>query len=229
MPAKAIAKKPAASMASTAGPAKHMAACAASVKKAAVKHAISKKLAGKQAISKKPAGKQAVSKRPAGKHVASKKAAPAVAAGDADRVAAEKAFEEHLRTVPELSATELGLLPLTSVEEGPWMYDGECNAFCDQVEFVRYCGAKEIFNLEVAVMPKLKGPTRWHRPCFTLKVGIYDNDDPRMDGVSIGMVLQPPVFSHWVKAATFQRIRRGSMFSKSSSMYSVTAGENLQL
>ena len=219
MPTKAIAKKPAASMASTAGPAKHMAACAASVKKAAVK----------QAISKKPAGKQAVSKRPAGKHVASKKAAPAVAAGDADRVAAEKAFVEHLRTMPELSDTELGLLPFTSVEEGPWMYDGECNAFCDQVEFVRYCGSKEIFNLEDAAMPKLKGPTRWHRPCFTLKVGIYDNDDPRMDGVSVGLVLQPPVFSHWVKAATFQRIRRGTMLSKSSSMYSVTAGENLQL
>ena len=219
MPAKAIAKKPAASMASTAAPAKHMAASAAPVKKAA----------GKQAISKRPAGKQAISKRPAGKHVASKKAATAVAAVDADRVAAEKAFAEHLSTVPQLSDAELGLLPFPSVEEGTWIYDGECNDTCDQVEFARYCGSKEIFNLEDAAMPKLKRPTRWHRPAFTLKVGIYDDDDPRMDNVSVGMVLQPPVFSHWVKPATFQRIRRGQMRSKSSFMYSVTSPDNLQL
>lgn len=201
---KAIAKKP--SVAASPTLSKKPSAAPAVIKAIAKKTIANKPSSAPTAaknIAKKPS--TALTKKPASSGNVTRRVAH-----DDERVQAERAFAEALAAPSLLNDEELGFLPFSYIEEGPWVWDFMENDFNDQLEFVHFCGASETFNWEA--MPTLpSGPPPGSRPVFHLKVGIYDDQDSRVDAISIGTILEVPVFDHWMTATTFSRLKQGHL------------------
>ena len=111
---------------------------------------------------------------------------------------------------PVIYPPEPCYLPYDYYEEGEWVWDRAANDFVDQIEFHSMLGGIETFCSTDHAIPKLpKRPSRGHRPVFQFKVGIYQEEDPRNDEVTVGHILSQPVFKRWIPAQIFHQVRNG--------------------